>query len=124
MSTKEVTLELVLVYGSNYASWSIHVLNAFRTLGPQLEKILDKCILPSRIDKKNPYGNELRCLRLNYQALNILVIALSKDAYYSIVPRNEKSIDDAHDIWTEIRIFLVSPKITLLLPLVLVRLTF
>jgi hypothetical protein len=51
---REVTLELLLLDGSNYAAWSIHVLNAFRIMGSQVEQILDKSILPSRIiDKKS-----------------------------------------------------------------------
>jgi hypothetical protein len=58
----EVTLELLLSDGSNYASWSIHMFNAFRTIDPRSEQILDKSTLPSRINEKNPSKKELRCL--------------------------------------------------------------
>jgi hypothetical protein len=51
---KEVTLEILLSDGSNYASWCTSVINAFRTIDPQLEQILDKSIVPSSYDKKNP----------------------------------------------------------------------
>jgi hypothetical protein len=38
MSTSgELTLELLLCDGSNYASWSASVVNAFRIMGPQIE---------------------------------------------------------------------------------------
>jgi hypothetical protein len=49
---KEVTLEVLLSDGSNYAYWSTRVINAFRTVDPQLEQLLDKSIIPSRYDKK------------------------------------------------------------------------
>jgi hypothetical protein len=42
----EVTLEILLSDCSNYVSWSTRVLNAFRTVDPQLEQILDKSIIP------------------------------------------------------------------------------
>jgi hypothetical protein len=41
---KEVTLEILLSDCSNYNSWSTRVVNAFRTVDPQLEQILDKSI--------------------------------------------------------------------------------
>jgi hypothetical protein len=40
MSTKEVTLHLLLTNGSNYASWYVNVIMAFRSVYPQLEPIL------------------------------------------------------------------------------------
>ena len=46
MSTsEEVSLELLLLDGSNYTSWSASVLDVFRTMGPQIEQIVDvaKC---------------------------------------------------------------------------------
>jgi hypothetical protein len=48
----EVTLEILLSSYSNYTSWSTSVINAFRTIDPQLEQILDKSIIPSSYDKK------------------------------------------------------------------------
>ena len=38
---KEVTLEILLSDCSNYDSWSTRVINAFRTVDPQLEQIID-----------------------------------------------------------------------------------
>jgi hypothetical protein len=47
---KEVTLEILFSDCSNYDSWSSSVLNAFRTLDPHLEQIIDKSIIPSYYD--------------------------------------------------------------------------
>jgi hypothetical protein len=41
----EVTLEILLSECSNYDSWSTRVINAFRTVDPQLEQIIDKSIV-------------------------------------------------------------------------------
>jgi hypothetical protein len=48
----EVTFEILLSNCSNYASWSTSVINAIRTIYPQLEQILDNSIIPSSYDKK------------------------------------------------------------------------
>jgi hypothetical protein len=61
----EVTLEILLSDCSNYASWSTSVINAFRTIDPQLEQILDKSIIPSSYDKKNASEEDRRCLHIN-----------------------------------------------------------
>jgi hypothetical protein len=48
-----VTLEILLSDCSNYVAWSTSEINAFSTIDPQLEQILDKRIIPSSYDKKN-----------------------------------------------------------------------
>ena len=48
----EVTLEILLSDCSNYDSWSTRVINAFRTVDPQLEQIIDKSIIPSSYNRK------------------------------------------------------------------------
>jgi hypothetical protein len=48
----EVTLEILLSDCSNYDSWSTRVINAFRTIDPQLEQIIDKSIIPSSYNRK------------------------------------------------------------------------
>jgi hypothetical protein len=73
----EVTLEILLSDSSNYASWSTSMINAFRTIDPQLEQILDKSIIPSSYDKKNASEEDRRCLCLNYFAFDILGNSLS-----------------------------------------------
>jgi hypothetical protein len=47
MSTSEkVTLELLLLNGSNYTSWSTRVLDVFRDIGSQFEWIIDLSMSP------------------------------------------------------------------------------
>jgi hypothetical protein len=51
MSTrKEVSLELLLLDSSNYASWSASVPTIFRDMGPQIERIIDVSISPPSDD--------------------------------------------------------------------------
>jgi hypothetical protein len=54
------------------------VINAFRTVDPQLEQILDKIIIPSNYARENASKKDLRCIRLNYLAYDILSKSLSK----------------------------------------------
>jgi hypothetical protein len=99
----EVTLEILLSDCSNYAPWSTNVINAFRTMDPQLNQILDKSIIPSSYDKKNASEEDRRCLRLNYLAFDILGNSLSKD-YHAFIIRYDEPIHDMHGIWTRIKI--------------------
>jgi hypothetical protein len=123
----EVTLEILLPDCSNYDSWSTRVTNAFRTIDSQLEQILDKSIIPSGYDRKNASEEDLRCIRLNYLAYDILSKSLSKEDYRAFIIRYNEPICDAHDIWTRIKPNFMSPNMmvhfVLLLPLVLVKLT-
>jgi hypothetical protein len=62
LTSKKVTLKLLLSYGSNCASWSASVLNACKVLGPQIEQIINASIMPSNANMTNPSKKELRCL--------------------------------------------------------------
>ena len=99
----------------------------FQDIDPQLEQILDKGIIPSSYDKKNASEEDQRCLRLNYLAYDIFGNSLSKEDYHTFIIRYDELIHDAYDIWTTIKNKFVSPNmlvhITLLLPLVLMKLT-
>jgi hypothetical protein len=79
----EVTLELLLSDCSNYDSWSTRVINAFRTVDPQLEQILDKSIIHPSYDRENASEEDQRCIRLNYPAYDILSNSLSKEDYHT-----------------------------------------
>jgi hypothetical protein len=100
----EVTLEILLPDCSNYDSWSTRVINAFRTIDPQLEQILDKSIIPSGYGRKNASKEDLRCILLNYLAYGILSKSLSKEDYRAFIIRCDEPICDAHYIWTRIKI--------------------
>jgi hypothetical protein len=99
----EVTLEILLSDCSNYDSWSTRVINAFRTVDPQLEQILDKSIIPPNYDRENVSDEDQRCIRLNYLAFDILVNSLSKEDYHALIMNHYEHIPDAHDIWTRIK---------------------
>jgi hypothetical protein len=100
----EVTLEILLSDCSNYDSWATRVLNAFRTVDPQLEQILYKSIIPPSYDKNNTSEEDQRCIRLNYLAYDILSNSLSNEDYRAFISNYNESIHDAHDIWTRIKI--------------------
>jgi hypothetical protein len=100
---KEITLEILLSDCSNYDSWSTRVINAFRTVDPQLEQILDKSIIPPSYDRKNASEEDQRCIRLNYLAYDILSNSLSKEDYHAFIMNYNESICDADDIWTRIK---------------------
>jgi hypothetical protein len=100
----EVTLEILLLDCSNYDSWSTRVKNAFRTIDPQLEQILDKSIIPHSYYRENASKEDLRCIRLNYLAYHILSNSRSNEDYRAFISNYNESIHDAHDIWTRIKI--------------------
>jgi hypothetical protein len=100
---KEVTLEILLFDCSNYDSWSTRVINAFRAVDPQLEQILDKSIIPPNYARENAFEEDLRCIRLNYLAYDILSESLSKEDYHALIIKYDKPICDVHDIWTRIK---------------------
>jgi hypothetical protein len=79
------------------------VINAFRTIDPQLEQILDKSIIPPSYNRKNTSEEDQRCIRLNYLAYDILSNSLSKEDYHAFIMNYNESIHDAHDIWTRIK---------------------
>jgi hypothetical protein len=81
----EVTLEILLSDCSNYVSWSTRVINAFRTIDPQLEQIIDKSIFPPSFNEKIISEEDQRCFRLNYLAFDILSNSLSKEDYRAFI---------------------------------------
>jgi hypothetical protein len=99
----EVTLEILLSNCSNYDSWSTRVINAFRTVDPQLAQIIDKSIFPPGYNGKIISDEDQRCFRLNYLAYDILSNSLSNEDYHAFISNNDESIYDVHDIWTRIK---------------------
>jgi hypothetical protein len=64
MSSQEVTVELLNSDGSNYASWSFHLCNTFRSLAPKVEQIFDASVLPINIC----WGPVLKCFGIKNNA--------------------------------------------------------
>jgi hypothetical protein len=85
MSTpNEVFFEPLVSVGSHYASWSSHVLNALRTMGPNVERILVASILPPKFDIDHIVWasitqEKLDCTQLNAFVTNNLWIILCED---------------------------------------------
>jgi hypothetical protein len=100
----EVTLEILLSDCSNYDSWSTRVINAFKTVDPQLEQIINNSIFTSSYNREIISEEDQRCFRLNYLAFDILSNSLSNEDYHAFISNYNESIHDAHDIWTRIKI--------------------
>jgi hypothetical protein len=63
MSTsEEVSLELLLLDGSNYSSWSAGVLTVFKDMGPHIERIVDVSISPPSDDLAILSKEKVKCL--------------------------------------------------------------
>ena len=59
MSTpREVPFELLRCDGSNYPSWSAHVLNILRTMGPSFEHVVKTNVLPKDVDDLSKLSTE------------------------------------------------------------------
>ena len=66
MSTsEEVSLELLVLDSSNYASWSSSVLDVLRAMGPHIERIVDVSISPPSDDLAILSKEEVKCLQHN-----------------------------------------------------------
>ena len=52
-TTCEVSLGPLAIDGSNYSSWSAHVLNEIRTMGPNHEQFVVASILPPHLRVDN-----------------------------------------------------------------------
>jgi hypothetical protein len=98
MSTsEEISLELLLLDGSNYVSWSASVLIVFKDMGPHIERIVDVSISPS--DNLTILSKEeVKCLQYNAQATNVLFSALSEDVLDAVIFGDGEPLDDAHII--------------------------
>jgi hypothetical protein len=88
---------LLLLDGSNYDSWSTRMLDIFRTMGPQIERVVDVSISPPN-DKELSFKEEEKCIHLNAQVTNVLFSVLSEDVFKTIMP-----LEDAHLIWTTLK---------------------
>ena len=104
MSTsEEVSLELLLLDGSNYASWSASVFDVFRAMGPHIERIVDVSILPPSDDLDILSKEEVKCLQHNAQATNVLFSALSEVVFDVVIFGDGEPLEDAHIIWTTLK---------------------
>ena len=101
--SEEVSLELLLLDGLNYTSWSASVLDVFRAMGPHIEQIVDVSISPPSDDLAILSKEEVKCLQHNAQATNVLFSALSEDVFDAVIFGDDEPLDDAHIIWTTLK---------------------
>ena len=98
MSTRGLGFSGTLSFdGTNFDVWLIRMLNLFRVMDPNLERIVDMGFSPpkdlqrlSLEDEKNSY--------LNAQASNVLFDALSNVVIFQLMP-----FRDAHELWTKLQ---------------------
>ena len=98
MSTRGLGFSDTLSFdGTNFDVWVIRMLNLFRVMDPNLERIVDMGFSPpkdpqrlSLEDEKNSY--------LNAQASNVLFDALSNVVIFQLMP-----FRDAHELWTKLQ---------------------
>ena len=69
----EVLFEPLGMDGSNYSSWSAHVLNALRTMGPSFERAIKTSTIPNDFDDLSKLSNEEKeCLFCNRRVIDFL----------------------------------------------------
>ena len=86
MSTpREVPFELLRCDGSNYPSWSAHVLNILRTMGPSFERVVKASVLPKDVDDLSKLSTEEKeCLSCNRRVIDLLFECMDKELSDSI----------------------------------------
>ena len=80
----EVPFELLDMNGSNYISWSAHIRNVLRTMGP-FEQAIKTSILPK--DLNNLSSKEKECLLCNRRVIDLLFESMDKDFADSLYKR-------------------------------------
>ena len=98
MSTRGLGFSDTLSFdGTNFDVWVTRMLNLFRVMDPNLERIVDMGFSPpkdpqrlSLEDEKNSY--------LNAQASNVIFDALSNVVIFQLMP-----FRDAHELWTKLQ---------------------
>ena len=101
-TTCEVPFEPLSLDGSNYSSWSAHVPNILRTMGPSFEQIVDESILPNDFDNLLKLSNEeMKCLVNNRRVVNLLFKNMDRELS-DLIHKEDKLKEtrfDAHHLW-------------------------
>ena len=97
MSTRGLGFSDTLSYdGTNFDVWVIPMLNPFRVMDPNLERIVDMGLSPPKDPQRLSLGDEKNYL--NAQASNVLFDALSNVVIFQLMP-----FWDAHELWTKLQ---------------------
>ena len=98
MSTRGLGFTDTLSFdGTNFDVWVIRMLNLFRVLDPNLERIVDMGFSPPK-DSQNISLEDEKNSYLNAQASNVLFDALSNVVIFQLMP-----FRDAHELWTKLQ---------------------
>ena len=98
----EVTFEPLQCDGSNYYSWSAHVLNALRALGPSYEQVVETSILTKDFDNLSKLSNEEKeCQFRNLCVTNLLFENMDEELSDLIHKEDKLRVTrvDAHRLW-------------------------
>jgi hypothetical protein len=101
LTTCEVSFEPLRFNGSNYDSWSAHVLHVLHTWGPSFERVVVASILPEDFDNEdssNLSKEDKDCVLHNSSITNLMYNNVSK-VIQEFIFNNEDICDDAHHIW-------------------------
>ena len=97
MSTRGLVHNDSLIFdGTNYDVWKIHMLNHFRAMDPNLERIVDMGFSPPK-DSQNLSLEDEKNSYLDAQASNVLFNVVSIVVFDSIMPYR-----NAHEMWTKL----------------------
>ena len=103
MSTPcEVPFESLRCNSSNYPSWSAHVLNVLRTMGPSFERVVKASVLPKVVDDLSKLSTEEKeCLSCNRRVIDLLFECMDKELSDSIQEEKllRKTRSEAHHLW-------------------------
>ena len=98
MSTRGlVHIDTFIFDGTNYDVWRIRMLNIFRDMGPNIERIVDMGFSPPK-DSKNLSLEDEKNSYLNAQASNVIINSLSGVVVMSVFPAR-----NAHELWTKLQ---------------------
>ena len=101
-TTCEVPFEPLSLDGSNYSSWSAHILNVFSAMGPSFEQIVESSILPDDFDNLLELSiEEMKCLTHNHRVINLLFKNIDRELS-DLINKEDKLKEtriDAHCLW-------------------------
>ena len=98
----EVPFESLRCNSSNYPSWSAHVLNVLRTMGPSFERVVKASVLPNDVDDLSKLSTEEKeCLSCNRRVIDLLFECMDKELSDSIQEEKllRKARSEAHRLW-------------------------
>ena len=101
-TTCEVPLEPLALDGSNYTSWSAHIFNVLRIMGPSFERIVESSILSDDFDNLFKLSIEkLKRSTCNFCVIHLLFRNIDRELS-DLINKEDKLKEiriDAHHLW-------------------------